>query len=42
VSPLSERDAATGDLVADIVTLAEIPAPTFHEELRLDWLEGRS
>ena len=41
MSSLSERDAATDDLLADIVAIAEIPAPTFHEELRLDWLEAR-
>ena len=41
MSSLSERDAATDDLVADIVALSEIPAPTFHERPRLDWLENR-
>jgi tripeptide aminopeptidase len=41
VLSLPERRAATDDLVADIVALSEIPAPTFHEQPRLDWLEHR-
>jgi tripeptide aminopeptidase len=31
----------TGQLVADVLELAAIPAPTFAEEARLDWLEER-